>query len=110
MKKALIIIGVVGLVGVGVGYYIYKNQNKLNDSDFDAMIGLSKNKGYDVFEDMSNRETEIVKSNYLKYFDRKSHNDFISLLGKGESKWTPSEKIRATNYINKALKFLTKIK
>ena len=45
MKKALIIIGVVGLVGVGVGYYIYKNQNKLNDSDFDAMIGLSKNKG-----------------------------------------------------------------
>lgn len=109
MKKALIIIGVVGLVGVGVGYYIYKNQNKLNDSDFDAMIGLSKNKGYDVFEDMSTRETEIVKNNYLKYFDIKSHNEFMSLLRKGESKWTPSEKVIATNYLNKALKGLTKI-
>jgi hypothetical protein len=109
MKKALIVIGVVGLIGLGVGYYIYKTQNSVTEDDFNAVINLSKNKGMDIFEDVSPREMAIMKKNYLKSFDIKSHNDFISLLGKGEKNWNASQKAQANKYINTVLKGLTTV-
>jgi len=107
MKKAIIIIGVVSVLGLGVGYLVYKTQNKLANKDFEGMINLSKNKGYDVFEDVSPRELSIIKNNYLKYFNRKIHNEFMDLLSIGEATWSPSQKVKFNNYINKILKGLT---
>ena len=106
MKKAIIIIAVIGVVGAGVGFYLYKSQNKLTDIDFDGMIGLSKNKGFDVFEDVSPKELKIIKSNYLKYFNRESHNDILSLFTIGEKKLSASQKVKLDKYVNKILKGL----
>lgn len=106
MKKAIIIIGVIGVVGAGVGYYLYKTQNKLADKDFDGMIALTKNKGYDVFEDISPRELGIIKNNYLKYFNREAHNEFMNLLSIGEATWSASHKVKLNNHLNKVLKGL----
>lgn len=106
MKKAIIIIGVVGVIGAGIGYYMYKRQNKLADKDFDGMIALTKNKGYDVFEDISPRELGIIKNNYLKYFNRELHNEFMNLLSIGEATWSASQKVKFNNHLNKILKGL----
>ncbi|MBK7362984.1 MAG: hypothetical protein IPJ01_11870 [Micavibrio sp.] len=106
MKKAIIIIGVVGAIGIGVGLYLYKNQNKLSDKDFDGMINLSKNKGYDVFEDISPRELGVIKNNYMKSFNRELHNEFMNLLSIGEATWSASQKVKFNNHLNKILKGL----
>lgn len=109
MKKALFVIAGIGIVGASVGYYLYKKQNKLSDSDFNAMVALTKNKGMDIFEDASPREMNVAKNNYIKYFNIKSHNDFMSLLSKGEKNWNSVEKSKSKIYLNKALKGLTTV-
>lgn len=109
MKKAIIAIGGLGIVAIGVGYFLYNKQNKLSEKDFDAMVSLTKNKGMDIFEDASPREMNIAKNNYLKYFNIKSHNDFLSLLSKGEKNWNVNEKKKAKVYLNKTLTGLTKV-
>jgi len=106
MKKAIIIIGVIGIIGAGVGYYLYKTQNKVSDKDFDGMINLSKNKGIDIFEDVSPRELGIIKNNYFKYLNREAHNEFMNLLSVGESTWSPSQKIKFNKHLDNILKGL----
>ena len=106
MKKAIVIIAVIGVVGAGVGFYLYKTQNKLSDKDFDGMINLSKNKGYDIFEDISPRELSVMKINYLKSFNRESHNDMLNLLSSDEHKWSIAQIARFKLYIDKILKGL----
>jgi len=104
MKKAIIIIGIISVISVGVGYYLYKNQNKLSDKDFDGMINLSKNKGQDIFDDISPRELGIIKNNYLKYFNREAHNEFMNLLSIGEATWSTSQKAKFNKHLDKILK------
>jgi len=106
MKKTLIIVGVIGLIGIGIGIYLNVTKNKVFENDFDALINLSKNKGYDIFEDVSPRETEIMRKNYLKKFNRKSHNEFIELLSKPKNSLTASDKTKIDAYTNNVLEGL----
>lgn len=101
MKKAVIILGVIGLVGVGVGFYLYKTQNKLEDKDFDGVVNLSKNKGYDIFDGLSSDKLKLLKENYLKKFNRASHNEMLNLLSLGEKAWSPFQKIEFNQYMSK---------
>ena len=101
MKKAVIILGIFGVVGVGVGFYLYKTQNKLEDKDFDAIVNLSKNKGYDIFDGLSSYKLKLLKESYLKKFNRASHNDMLNLLSLGEKAWSPSQKNKLISYWNK---------
>ena len=104
MKKGLLIgFTVLAAIGIGVGIHMYKKDNKLSDSDFDALVSLSKNKGQDIF-DISVDRLALVKKKYLDKFNRKSHNEFMSMLSKGESSeksLTASEKIKVTEFLNK---------
>ena len=103
MKKILMAVGVLAVAGTVVGYFVYKNQNKLQDKDFDVMVSLSKNKGQDIF-DISVDRLALVKKKYLDKFNRKSHNEFMSMLSKGESSeksLTASEKIKMKEFLNK---------
>lgn len=101
MKKAVIILGIVGIVGVGVGFYLYKSQNKLEDKDFDGIVNLSKNKGYDIFDGLSADKLKLLRTNYLKNFNRASHNEMLNLLSLGEKAWLPSQKIEFNKYMSK---------
>jgi len=106
MKKTLIIVSVIGLIGVGIGVYLNISKNKVFENDFDAIVNLSKNKGYDVFEDASPREMEIMRKNYLRKFNRKSHNEFVELLSKPKNSLTASDKTKIDAYTNNVLQGL----
>jgi hypothetical protein len=101
MKKAVIILGIVSIVGIGLGFYLYKTQNKLEDKDFDGVVNLSKNKGYDIFDGLSADKLKLLRTNYLKKFNRASHNEMLNLLSLGEKAWSPSQKIEFNQYISK---------
>lgn len=101
MKKAVIILGIIGVVGVGVGFYLYKTQNKLEDKDFDGVVNLSKNKGYDIFDGLSSDKLKLLKESYLKKFNRASHNEMLNLLSLGEKAWSPSQKNKFISYWNR---------
>jgi hypothetical protein len=106
MKKTLIIVSVIGLIGVGIGVYLNISKNKVFENDFDAIVNLSKNKGYDVFEDVSPREMDIMRKNYLRKFNRKSHNEFVELLSKPKNSLTASDKTKIDAYTNNVLQGL----
>lgn len=91
MKKVLIGIGIVGVIGLGVGIYLYKKQNKLSVTDYNEVVALSKFKGFDLFEDVSPKESKKMQENYLKYFNRDKHNQYIDLLRIGQSKFTKEQ-------------------
>ena len=101
MKKAIIIVGGLGLVGLGIGFYLYKTQNKLANKDFDALVNLSTNKGYDIFEGLSTTQLAKLKNNYLKKFNRAGHNDMITILGLGEKNMSASQKVKFWSYMEK---------
>lgn len=92
MKKILIAAGVLAVVGTVVGYCVYKKQNKIQGKDFDVIVSLSKNKGYDIFDGLSATQLESVRKKYLEGFNIKTHNQFMSLLQKGEKSWNTSDK------------------
>ncbi len=103
MKKAIIIVGVLGVVGLGTGFILYKIQNRITVNDFNAIVNLSKNKGYDIFEGATTSQLSTLSKNYIKNFNRASHNEMITLLGLGESKWSASQKAKANKYLGKLL-------
>lgn len=102
MKTRTVIIGLVfiGITGLVVGSVIYNKSNKVSDGDFDAIISLSKNKGYDIF-DLPVERLSITRYKYLKNFNRKYHNQFLELLQKGEKNWTPNDKDSFNKLFNK---------
>lgn len=100
MKKGLIIAGVLGVIGIGVGLYVYNKQNKVAESDFNALVSLSKNKGQDIF-DVTDAQLKTIKSKYLKNFNRKTHNELMAILTKGEKDLTASDKSKLTTLLNK---------
>jgi hypothetical protein len=100
MKKGLIIAGVLGAIGIGVGLYIYNKQNKVAESDFNALVSLSKNKGQDVFEG-TDAQLKTIKAKYLKNFNRKTHNELMAILQKGEKDLTASDKSKLTALLSK---------
>jgi hypothetical protein len=106
MKKVLIGIAIVGVVGLGVGIYLYKRQNKLSETDYNDVVALSNFKGFDLFEDVSPKERKKMKENYLKYFNRDKHNQYIDLLKVGQSKFTKEQLAKYESFNNLIIKGL----
>lgn len=100
MKKVLLIAAAVGLVGIGIGVYIYKKDNKLSDSDFNALVSLSKNKGYDIFDAPADKLAS-AKKKYLDKFNRRSHNELMAILEKGEKNMSAIEKSKLIDILKK---------
>lgn len=100
MKKVLIAAGVLSVIGIGVGFYVYNKQNKVAESDFNALVSLSKNKGQDVFEG-TDAQLKNMKAKYLKNFNRKNHNELMTILTKGEKDLTAWDKSKLTTLLKK---------
>lgn len=101
MKKGLLLgVTVLAAIGIGVGIYMYKKDNKLSDSDFDAIVGLSKNKGYDIFDAPADKLANARKK-YLSGFNRRTHNELMSILEKGEKNMSAIEKSKLMDILKK---------
>jgi len=99
-KGILLGLGLLGLTGLGIGLYMYKKDNKLSDTDFDALVSLSKNKGYDIFDAPADK-LAIAKKKYLSGFNRRTHNELMSILEKGEKKMSTIEKAKLMDILKK---------
>lgn len=102
MKKTLITIGVLALVGAAIAGVVHYNKNKTaSDKDsgmatkdqFDKFVEGIKKTGGDIFDGATADQMKKYSDKWQANLTRFDGDSLITLSGKKEKDWTPSEKV-----------------
>lgn len=115
MKKTLIVLGVVAVIGAGI-YFYSKNKSQSSSSamadskDFDETFNTAKSVGSDWFEGSSAERLKQIRDNYIKSVTKNEHKVVVSLLKakKPENSWSANDKIVMSDVMKKLAKGLNK--
>jgi c-di-GMP-related signal transduction protein len=112
MKKTLIVLGVVAIVGAGIYFYRKgKSTSKVmaTSSDFDEVFKKANDSGSDWFQGSSAERIKQIRDTYIKNVTQQEHKILVSTISKKpESSWSANEKIVVSDVMNKLSKGLKK--
>lgn len=102
MKKAVIIIGSLAVLGVG-GYIAYRFANRATSAQFDSLVNTLNSKGSDTFSGLGSAKMDELRRNFTKKLSKKNAQELIRISSISEKNMTPNQKEVFKNLFSKII-------